>query len=166
MNLTVVKGLLKQTKVQIDTAESGYECLNMVTKKKYDIIFLDHRMPGIDGIETLKRMKDLPDNRNLDTPCISLTANAISGAREMYIKAGFSDYLTKPINGTHLETTMLKYLPPAKVRLSDNDDGVEKTSVTEETQKELLRVVKADSPADMNWDMDIIPLATLDFEEE
>ena len=115
MNLTVIKGLLKQTKVQIDTAESGYECLKLVQKKKYDIIFLDHRMPGIDGIETLKRMRELPEHLNGDTPVISLTANAVSGARETYIQAGFHDYLTKPISSTQLEEMMLKYLPKEKV---------------------------------------------------
>ena len=115
MNLTVVKGLLKQTKVRIDTAESGYECLNMITRKKYDIIFLDHRMPGLDGIETLQKMKEMADNLNGDTPVISLTANAVSGAREQYMAAGFQDYLTKPINSNHLENLMVKYLPKEKL---------------------------------------------------
>ena len=98
MNLTVIKSLLKQTKIKIDTAENGYDCLKLVTEKNYNVIFLDHRMPGIDGIETLQKMKTLDGNKNLNTPVISLTANAISGAREKYISAGFNDYLTKPIN--------------------------------------------------------------------
>ncbi len=121
MNLTVVKGLLKQTKVQIDTAESGYECLTAVTRKHYDIIFLDHRMPGIDGIETLKRMKELPGNLNTETPVISLTANAVSGARKQYIDAGFQDYLTKPIDSAKLEMMMINYLPKEKVHIVNND---------------------------------------------
>ena len=116
MNLTVVKGLLKQTKVQIETADSGYECLNLVTKNHYDIIFLDHRMPGIDGIETLARMKTMHNNLNLETPVISLTANAISGARKQYIDAGFQDYLTKPIDSSKLEQMMIEYLPADKVQ--------------------------------------------------
>ena len=118
MNLTVVKGLLKQTHIQIYTAESGYECLHLVTKHKYDIIFLDHRMPGIDGIETLQKMKVLPHNLNKETPVISLTANAVSGARAEYMKAGFQDYLTKPINAPALETMLIKYLPNDKVVIS------------------------------------------------
>ena len=118
MNLTVVKGLLKQTQIQIYTAESGYECLHLVTKHKYDIIFLDHRMPGIDGIETLQKMKVLPHNLNKETPVISLTANAVSGARAEYMKAGFQDYLTKPINAPALETMLIKYLPKEKVVIS------------------------------------------------
>ena len=122
MNLTVVKGLLKQTKVQIDTAESGYECLNIVSKKHYDLIFLDHRMPGIDGIETLERMKKMHNNLNQDTPVISLTANAISGARKQYIDAGFQDYLTKPIDSTKLEQMMIDYLPTDKVKIIGEDE--------------------------------------------
>ena len=116
MNLTVVKGLLKQTAIGIDTAESGEVCLHLVRKTVYDLIFLDHRMPGMDGIETLKRLKDLPDSLNAATPVVSLTANAISGAREQYIAAGFDDYLTKPIQGEKLEDLLLKYLPPEKIR--------------------------------------------------
>ena len=118
MNLTVVKGLLKQTQIQIFTAESGYECLHLVTKNRYDIIFLDHRMPGIDGIETLHRMQELPHNVNKETPVISLTANAVSGARAEYMKAGFQDYLTKPINSSALENMLIRYLPKDKVVIS------------------------------------------------
>ncbi len=121
MNLTVVKGLLKQTKVKIDTAESGYDCLNLVRENHYDIIFLDHRMPGMDGIETLQKMQNLAGNKCKDTPVISLTANAISGAREQYIAAGFKDYLTKPVNGVALENLMIKYLPPKLVTITKDD---------------------------------------------
>ncbi len=121
MNLTVVKSLLKQTKVQIDTAKSGYECLEAVKEKKYDMIFLDHRMPGLDGVETFKAMKKLNGNLNLDTPTISLTANAVSGAREEYIRLGFKDYLTKPIDGHQLEDMMLKYLPPEKIAVRNDE---------------------------------------------
>lgn len=125
MNITVVKGLLKQTRVKIDVAESGYECLNMVAKEHYDIIFLDHRMPGLDGIETLQRMRQLQGNLNKETPVISLTANAVSGARAMYIEAGFQDYLTKPIHSAQLESLMVKYLPPEKVVMGSASDSPE-----------------------------------------
>ena len=129
MNLTVVKGLLKQTKIQIDTAESGFECLKLVTKNKYDIIFLDHRMPKMDGVETLQEMKKLENNLNYMTPVISLTANAISGAREQYIAAGFKDYLTKPINSVKLEELIMKYLPMEKIAAADEDSEVEEETL-------------------------------------
>ncbi len=120
MNLTVVKGLLKRTQIQIDTAESGYETLKLVKENRYDLIFLDHRMPGMDGIETLQKMQTLAGNKCKNTPVISLTANAISGAREQYIAAGFKDYLTKPINSAALENLIIKYLPPELVTFSEN----------------------------------------------
>ena len=139
MNLTVVKGLLKQTKIQIDTAESGYDTLKMVAAKHYDVIFLDHRMPGMDGIETLQEMKKLPDNKCADSPVISLTANAISGAREQYIAAGFKDYLTKPINSAALENMLIKYLPPELVKISDEtvDETVDENSTLPDWLKNL-----------------------------
>ena len=111
MNLKVVEGLLKETKIQIDTAVSGRECLECVKKKQYDIVFLDHMMPEMDGIETLQNMKLLTDNPNRETPVIMLTANAIVGAKEEYMEAGFTDYLTKPIRETELLEMLRKYLP-------------------------------------------------------
>ncbi|MBQ9364904.1 MAG: response regulator, partial [Schwartzia sp.] len=114
MNLKVAEGLMKPTKVRVDTATSGRECLELVKKIKYDIIFLDHRMPEMDGIETLKRMKDF-EHLNSSVPVVALTANAISGAKEQYIAAGFTDYLTKPIDSKKLEAMLMKYLPEEKV---------------------------------------------------
>ena len=111
MNLTVFVSLLKTTQMQIDTAESGQQCLEMTMVKKYDIIFLDHRMPHKDGIETLREMKAMEGNPNRETPVICLTANALSGARQVYIDAGFDDYLTKPIDPERLEETILSFLP-------------------------------------------------------
>ena len=140
MNLTVVKGLLKQTQIQIFTAESGYECLHLVTKNKYDLIFLDHRMPGIDGIETLHRMHKLHHNLNKETPIISLTANAVSGARAEYIKAGFQDYLTKPINSSALETMLIKYLPSDKVEISKETADAQKAAEDKQLPEWLTNV--------------------------
>ena len=130
MNLTVIKSLLKQTKIKIDTALNGTDCLTLVKRNKYDIIFLDHRMPGMDGIETLQAMKKIKDNPNALTPVISLTANAISGAKEQYIAVGFQDYLTKPINAMALESLIVNYLPDEKIRSADESDHVEATEET------------------------------------
>ena len=119
INITVFEGLLKRTLVQIDEATSGIECLEKTRQKKYDIIFLDHRMPGMDGIDTLKALKAEKDNPNNNTPAISLTANAVSGAREQYMEAGFDDYLTKPILSEKLEELMINYLPKEKVKFEE-----------------------------------------------
>ena len=122
MNLTVFKGLLKETRVQIDTASSGVEALKLCTDNYYDILFIDHMMPTMDGIETLHALEQLEPSRCKGVPAIALTANAISGAREMYIKEGFTDYLTKPVNSVKLEKMIAGYLPPQKVRMVEKDE--------------------------------------------
>ena len=122
MNLTVVKGLLKNTQIRIDTAESGMETLEKVKQKHYDVIFIDHRMPEMDGVETLAAMKKLEGNKNIGVPCIALTANAGSGAREEYIAAGFDDYLSKPVNGETLEDMLYKLLPKEKLQTAGSTD--------------------------------------------
>lgn len=111
INLQIVKGLLKSTKMSIDIASGGYECLENVQKIKYDIILLDHMMPEIDGVEVLKRLKTMSANMSKDAPVIALTANAIVGAREQYLNLGFDDYLAKPIDSKELEQVIKSYLP-------------------------------------------------------
>ena len=110
-NLKVFVNLLKQTKVNVDVADSGKACLEMVTGKHYDLIFLDHMMPEMDGIETLRHMKKLPENQSSQTPVVALTANAIAGAKEMYLSEGFDAFLPKPINPEKLEQMILRLLP-------------------------------------------------------
>ena len=111
INLKVFVSLLNETGMQIETADSGETCLSLFRRNHYDMIFLDHMMPGKDGIETLKEMKECQDTPNRGTPVICLTANAVSGMREMYLDAGFDEYLTKPIDTGSLEQLLLKYLP-------------------------------------------------------
>jgi len=120
VNLQVVAGLLKRYKIKADTAGSGIECIELSGRNSYDIIFLDQRMPKMDGVETLMELKrTYPDSMN-KTPVISLTANAMSGVKEQMIKAGFTDYLTKPVNVRDMENILLKYLPAEKIiRISD-----------------------------------------------
>lgn len=112
VNLTVIKGLLRKTRVQITCVSSGRECLECAAKDQYDVILLDHMMPSMDGIETLQELKKMPDNKSRDAAVIVLTANAMAGVREMYLEQGFDDYLSKPIEGTVLEQLLMKYLPP------------------------------------------------------
>ena len=122
MNLKVAKGLMKKFGLVPDLAVSGREAMEQVKKKRYDIILMDHMMPGMDGIETLKAIRNdalIGD----DTVVIALTANAISGAREMYISEGFRDYLSKPINPTELEEMLEKYLPEDRIERWDMSDG-------------------------------------------
>ena len=118
VNLAVIENLLKQTQVNVDTVTSGKLALAAAKQKKYDVMFIDHMMPDMDGIETLRRMKE--ENTAQDTVYIALTANAVSGAREMYLEAGFSDYLSKPVTGRRVEELLKKYLPKEKVISATN----------------------------------------------
>ena len=111
VNLTVIKGLLRKTRVQITCVSGGRECLEYVAKESYDVILLDHMMPGMDGIETLEELQRMPDNMSKNAAVIVLTANAMAGVREMYLEKGFDDYLSKPIEGATLEQLLMKYLP-------------------------------------------------------
>ena len=144
INLTVIKSLLKDTKVNIDTAASGPECLDKVRTASYDIIFMDQRMPEMDGTETLHAMKTLTrdENRSYDAPVIILTANVVAGAKEQFISEGFNDYLSKPVDALKLEHMIAEYLPSGKV--------MEPPEETEEDSNESAGGDSSDGSAFMN----------------
>ena len=133
MNRSVFRNLVKQTKVQVTDVDSGMAALREVEQNHYDLIFLDHMMPEMDGVETFRHMKDMEDNQCKDTPIIMLTANAVVGAKEEYLREGFHDFLSKPIEPEKLEKLIQKYLPeeliqeadPMDVLNMDQDSGVE-----------------------------------------
>ena len=116
MNLLVAKNLLKATQVKVDTALSGMSCLKKLTQKHYDIIFLDQMMPSLDGIQTLEMALAMDDNLSKNSPFIALTANAVSGVRDILIAKGFTDYLSKPIDVKLMERMLMNYLPIDKLR--------------------------------------------------
>ncbi len=124
MNHVVIKELLKHTKINMDSAKSGAECLDMIQERKYDIIFLDYRMPGMDGVETLRHIKEDIEGLNFATPVIVLTANAVNGAREQFMSEGFDDYLTKPVDSAKLEETIMHFLPDDKFVEEDDNDSI------------------------------------------
>lgn len=110
VNLRVFEKIIGLSQITPDKAKSGEECIELCKEKKYDLIFLDHMMPGYDGIETLNILVSDENNLNKNTPIVALTANAISGAKEMYLEAGFTDFLTKPISIDKLNDMLKKYL--------------------------------------------------------
>ena len=114
MNLLVVKNLLKKTEIQLTCVSSGLECIRQIEKEDYDVILLDHMMPGMDGMETLALLQQTEDWANKNIPVIALTANVGEGVREQYLQAGFHDYMSKPIDATALENMLLAYLPKEK----------------------------------------------------
>lgn len=124
-NLVIIQGLLKRTKIKVDMAKSGYDALRMVEKKQYQMIFLDHMMPEMDGIETLHEIRKLKENPNVAVPIIALTANAVLGAKEKYLASGFTDYLSKPVDAVILERMICKYLPEDMYSIAWEAAGVE-----------------------------------------
>lgn len=139
MNLNVMKGLLKRTEMQVDLVLSGKEALEAVTKTSYDVILMDHMMPEMDGVEALHRLRKLKENQNPQAKVIVLTANAAIGSREEYLKMGFDDYLSKPIEAMNLENMIKKYLP--KELVHEIEEVVEETQNLEEIEflEEKLR---------------------------
>lgn len=121
MNIEVVKGLLKPSKARIDTGNSGREMLNAIKEKHYDIIFLDHLMPNMDGIEALTRMRADKSHLNQDTPVIVMTANVIKGMKEKFLESGFTDYLEKPIEPELISGMIGRYIPFAVLEEIDRD---------------------------------------------
>ncbi|MGN0620584.1 MAG: response regulator [Porcipelethomonas sp.] len=119
MNLDLFRICLSETEMVIDTAVNGLEALALLEKKKYDVIFLDHMMPVMDGLETIKIIKE----RNLcaGVPIIVVTANAVIGEKEKYLEAGFDDYLSKPVESVKLRDTLLKYLPKGLVKKGEGE---------------------------------------------
>ncbi len=128
MNRKVFCKLLKHTQMQIDEADNGFSCLEMVKNKHYDMIFLDHMMPELDGVETFSYMQSMQENLCKDTPVIVLTANTIIGAKEEYLKIGFTDYLSKPIDSQRLENLIVEQLTLHNIRV----DTVETSTISSE----------------------------------
>lgn len=110
MNLKVISAFLKNSCVQLDFAKNGIECLDMTKQKKYDLILMDHMMPEMDGIEALHHIRKDKNNLNYETKIIVLTANAIDGAENEYLKEGFEGYLSKPFEPAKFDSTIMKHL--------------------------------------------------------
>lgn len=145
MNLMVAEKLLRATKVQVDKASSGQECLQLTQNNYYNVIFMDHRMPDMDGLETFERLRKQPSGLCKDTPVIALTANAGSDAQKLYKEKGFMGYLAKPINGALFEATLLRYLPKDIIAYSaeldekeGNQDGI--IHVFQKAGKKSIRI--------------------------
>lgn len=140
MNLLVATNLLKATQIKIDTALSGEICLQKLSKRCYDLIFLDQMMPNMDGVQTLKAALAMENNLSKGAPMIALTADAISGTRERLLDAGFKDYLTKPIDAKLMEEILIDFLPAKKVLPTPDSTPTPEKNL--ETVNDLIDVEK------------------------
>ena len=140
MNLEVIAGLLMDTRIEISLASSGRECLQAMRESRtgFDMVFLDQMMPGMSGTETLRQIRE--ENLADNTPIIALTADAILGARDIYIREGFTDYLSKPVMYEDLERLLLKYIDSRLVMT-----GEQLLEEEEKRAKPLVLVIN-DSP--------------------
>ena len=138
MNLTVIEGLLSKTEIQLDTASGGAEALNLTKETKYDLILMDQRMPKMDGTQAMRNIREQADGMNTDTPVICLTADAVSGARNKYLQEGFTDYLSKPVEGPNLEAALIKYLPPEKIIVQEETSESEPEKPHEASELEAF----------------------------
>ncbi len=151
MNLKVVRKLLSDTKVQIDTALSGAECLKLTQYQHYDAILMDHLMPEMDGIECLHALRVQPAGLCQNVPVIALTANAGSNNQLLYRKEGFSGYLAKPVSGALLEAAVLSILPKELVKIQEEESQAEigKDILIFEQAKRLSLIMTTDSVCDL-----------------
>jgi CheY-like chemotaxis protein len=114
MNLVVATGLFKDYKMEVDTADSGKEALAKYDLNEYDVIFMDHMMPEMDGVEAMKKLRIIANQREKKLIVIALTANAVSGAREMFLREGFDGFISKPINIKDFERVMNRVMSDKK----------------------------------------------------
>ncbi|MBR6316581.1 MAG: response regulator, partial [Lachnospiraceae bacterium] len=160
INLKVFASLLKETRIKITEAMNGPDAIDLAKSMHFDIIFMDHMMPGMDGITAMKEIRKIKDGPNQDTPILVLTANAVVGSREMYLLEGFDNFISKPIISAELESMIRKYLPPEKtiIRREPEDDGSELPKPEEKAEKKELPPVFG-----VDWQMALMRLKDQDI---
>ena len=142
INLSMMQELLKHTQIRIDTASNAKDALSLIEKNEYDILLLDLMMPDMDGKQLLEKIRENKVGLNSLKPAIVITANAVEGAREEYLAAGFDGYLSKPIDIRLLEQRLMKYLPESKVILQE---GGQDSSVTFDIPPEYMKLSGIDA---------------------
>ncbi len=144
MNLEVISGLMESTQIRVDTALSGPEGMERMEKVRYDIVFLDQMMPGMDGVTTLSHMRSRFDMRGVSV--IALTADAVVGAREFYLEKGFDDYLSKPVKSETLEKMLIRHLPPSMLLTPEDIARISEAEERRRLDKEQLKSVVVIDP--------------------
>lgn len=129
VNLQVAKGLLKKMSVIPDCSLSGYDALEKIKTKNYDIIYLDHQMPEMDGVETLQKMRAFEKSLNKKTTIIALSANAANGAKDNFLKWGFDDFVAKPVQLKDFSESLKKWLPSNLIQ-EDSPSGSNENTFT------------------------------------
>jgi len=144
INLKVASGLLSPYKMEIDLCNSGAKALEAVRSKRYDIVFMDHRMPEMDGVEAMEHIRAMgaEDEYYLSLPIVALTANALCGMKEQYLQSGFNDYLTKPVDTVELNTVLEKWIPKEKQTYDTAE--LDKTEIAHSAAVPILTIAGVD----------------------
>ncbi|MCI5730289.1 MAG: ATP-binding protein [Eubacterium sp.] len=133
MNLTVAEGIFHDYQMLVKTAPSGKKALEICTLEDFDLIFLDHMMPEMDGVETLKRLRKIQIDKNKVFTIVAFTANAVSGARKMFLQEGFDEFVSKPVETMELERILKKVLPKSAIAyVEEQERNMTKSEVAEE----------------------------------
>lgn len=146
VNIRIVEGLLREYQIKVTYATSGQEALEIIGKRCFDFVFMDHMMPDMDGVETMHRIRDKAGNYYQKVPIIALTANALPGNREMFLEEGFNDFVAKPVEMSVLERVLRRNLPEEKLVFQTDTEGqyVEQQPEMESDQAQELQVGNLD----------------------
>ncbi len=148
VNLKIIEGFAKHLNVKADTVTSAKEAIGLIKKHHYHMLFIDHLMPEMDGLQMLRSVKSMDDGIYAGIPAIVITANAISDAKEMYIAAGFNGYLSKPVDSKQFEDMLHKYIPEKFIR--EMKDGVEQEKTAKGNTARLVTRIVSDEPLDIH----------------
>ncbi len=166
VNLHVACGLMEVYRMHIQTVESGYEALDLTEDTRFDLIFMDHMMPKMDGVETVQKLRGSEKNFNRNTPVVALTANAISGMKEMFLENGFQDYLSKPMELRELDRILRTYLPQEKVLPGESKQVRSDDALCGEARTALLASSLIDENTALTYGIEEKKLALFDFSYE
>ncbi len=154
VNLKVACGFMSQYQMEMDTAISGFEALEMVTKKKYNLIFMDHMMPEMDGLDTTKAIRSISGEYYKEVPIVALTANAISGAKEMFLSNSMQDFLSKPIDAKKLNNILKRWIPDELKKNPNESLKIDKNKEEKNIKLNLKYIDYEDSLKKNNLDID------------
>lgn len=148
INLTVAKGLLSPLHMQITSASSAKDAFQRLDESEYDIIFMDHMMPEIDGVDATHMIRERGGEYYKNLPIIALTANATNNAKEMFINEGMNDFVSKPIEMVDITSKLRKWLPAEKIKsIGTSDENAVKQSETDGTENSMLQIEGLDVQA-------------------
>lgn len=153
INITVTQGLLEPLQMHVDAALSGKEAINMIQKKKYDLIFMDHMMPEMDGVEATMLIRQKHPNY-ANVPIIALTANAVGNVKELFLRAGMNDFVAKPIELRLIVSKVRQWLPQNKIirqTLNSNSQGAEESQVPIIGDLDTKRAIKLLGSESLFW---------------